>query len=85
MMQLIPNQAPADKPPKRNLSKPEERFFSNVFTKHDYAKYLETNASTDEGIKYVAKSHALGRERRGYLLKHLIEDHCTTKYYKLYF
>ncbi len=43
---------------------------------------METDASTDEGMKKVAKDCGVYREWRDYL-KELNEDDHATKYYKL--
>ena len=48
-------------------------FLKNVF---------ETDASTDEGMKKVAKDYGVYKEWRDYL-KESKEDDCATKYYKL--
>ncbi len=45
---------------------------------------METDASTDEGMKKVAKDYGVYKEWRDYL-KESKEDDCATKYYKLLF
>jgi hypothetical protein len=82
MIWLNPNQALADKPLKRNLLPPHGKHFNNLFEKYDYIFFLETDASTDEGMKKVAKDYGVYKEWRDYLKKSK-GDGCATKYYKL--
>ncbi len=44
----------SDKAVKQNLFPPQENYFTELFTK-DYRTSLETNATTDDGMYYVAK------------------------------
>jgi hypothetical protein len=70
---------------KRNLFPPDGRFFYNVFTQYEYKQFLEIDASTDEGMKKVAKTYGLGREWRDYLLNSLtaIDGHDRQYFNKL--
>ncbi len=49
---------------KTSLLPPQDNYFTELFAK-DYRTFLETNATTDDGMQYVAKHY--GVEAYGYL------------------
>ncbi len=53
MIRLNPQQWP-DKAVTRNLFPPEDNYFTQLFAKK-YREFLETNATNDEGMQYVAR------------------------------
>jgi hypothetical protein len=48
------------------LFPPQENYFSELFDK-DYRVFLETNATTDVGMQYVAKHHGVEAQWKSYL------------------
>ena len=53
MIRLYPQQLP-DKAVTGNLFPPEDDYFTQLFA-NKYREFLETNATTDEGMQYVAR------------------------------
>ncbi len=45
---------------------PQDNFFAGLFAK-DYRKFLETNATTDDGMQYVVKHYGVGAQLNSYL------------------
>jgi hypothetical protein len=80
-IRLNPNEAPPAKPLKRNLLPLHGKYFNTCFAAN-FKTFLETDASTDEGMRMVAKDFGVYNEWNAYL-KELKQDDCATKYYQL--
>ena len=65
MIRLNPQQWP-DKPVKQDLFPSEDNYFTQLFA-NDYRKFLETNATTDEGMQYVARHYGVEAQWKLYL------------------
>ncbi len=48
----------SDKAVKQDLFPPQDTYFTELFAK-DYRTFLETNATTDDGMQYVAKHYGV--------------------------
>jgi hypothetical protein len=57
MIRLNPHQW-SDKAVKQDLFPSIDNYFSEIFAK-DYRMFLETNATTDDGMQYVAKHYCV--------------------------
>ncbi len=57
MIRLNPNQ-PSEKVTRRDLSSPHGKYF-NEFIANGYKMFLETNATTDEGMMIVAQHYGV--------------------------
>jgi hypothetical protein len=79
MIRLNPHQL-SDKAVKRDLFPPQDNFFIELFAK-DYKTFLETNATTDDRIQYVAKHYGL--KHNGNLTCGSRRNNCTKDYYRL--
>jgi hypothetical protein len=51
---------------KQDLFPPQDRYFTELFAK-DYRTFLETNATTDDGMQYVAKNYGVEAQWKSYL------------------
>jgi hypothetical protein len=48
------------------LFPPQDNCFTGIFAK-DYRAFLETNATTDDGMQYVAKHYGVEAQWKSYL------------------
>jgi hypothetical protein len=80
MIRLNPQQNP-DKAVTRNLFPPEDNYFTQLFATI-YREFLETNATTDEGMRNVAR-HYDGEKLWKSYLNSSREDNHAKDYYKL--
>jgi hypothetical protein len=65
MIRLNPRQL-SYKEVKQDLFPPQDNYFSELFAK-DYRMFLETNATTDDGMQYVAKHYGVEAQWKSYL------------------
>jgi hypothetical protein len=65
MIRLNPQQWP-DKAVTRNLFPPKDDYFTQLLAKI-YREFLETNATTDEGMQYVARNYGVEAQWKSYL------------------
>jgi hypothetical protein len=65
MIRLNPCQW-SDKAVKRDLFPPQNNYFAELFAK-DYRMFLETNATTDDGVQHVAKHYGVEAQWKSYL------------------
>jgi hypothetical protein len=80
MIKLNPQQWP-DKAVTRNLFPPEDDYFTQLFAKK-YRDFLETNATNDEGMQYVARRYGVEAQWNSYL-DGSSQDNRAKDYYKL--
>jgi hypothetical protein len=80
MIRLNPQQKP-DKAVTRNLFPPEDNYFTQLFATN-YREFLETNATTDEGMRYVARHYSVEKQWKSYL-NSSSKDNRAKDYYKL--
>jgi hypothetical protein len=80
MIRLIPQQKP-DKVVTRNLFPPEGNYFTQFFATN-YREFLETKATTDEGIRNGARHYDVEKQWKSYLNSSR-EDNRAKDYYKL--
>ena len=80
MIRLNPQQWP-DKAVTCNLFPPEDNYFTQLFTKI-YKEFLESNATNDEGIQYVARHYDVEAQWNSYL-DGSSQDNYVKDYYKL--
>jgi hypothetical protein len=80
MIRLNPQQW-SDKAITSNLFPPEDNYFTQLFTKK-YRELLETNATTDEGMQYVARHYGVETQLKSYL-DGSSQDNRAKDYYKL--
>ncbi len=80
MIRLNPRQWP-DKTVTRNLFPPEDKYFTQLF-RSNYREFLETNATTDEGMQYVARHYGVEAQWKLYL-DGSSRDNRAKDYYKL--
>jgi hypothetical protein len=57
MIRLNPHQWP-DKAVKQDLFPSKDNYFTQLFV-NDYRKFLEANATADDGMQYVAKHYGV--------------------------
>jgi hypothetical protein len=71
-----------DKAVTRNLFPPEDDYFTQIFAKK-YREFLETNATNDEGMQYVARHYDVETQWNSYLdaLVKTTVPKITTTYY----
>jgi hypothetical protein len=65
MLKLNPCQL-SDKAVKQDLFPPLDNYFTELFAK-DYRTFLKTNATTDDGMQYVAKHYGVEAQWKSYL------------------
>jgi hypothetical protein len=65
MIRLNPQQKP-NKAVTRNLFSPEDNYFTQLFATN-YRELLETNATTDEGMRNAAKHYDVENQWKSYL------------------
>jgi hypothetical protein len=80
MIRLNSQQKP-DKGVARNLFPPEDNYFTQLFATN-YREFLETNATTDEGMRNVARCYDVKNQWKSYLNSSR-EDNRAEDYYKL--
>jgi hypothetical protein len=80
MIKLNPQQWP-DKAVTRNLFPPEDNYFTQFFAKK-YREFLETNATTDDGMQYVASHYGVEAQQKSYL-DGSSQDNRAKDYYKI--
>jgi hypothetical protein len=80
MIRLNPQQWP-DKAVTRTLFPPEHDYFTHLFAKN-YREFLENNATTDEGMQYVARHYGVEAQWKSYLDGSSQDNHAKD-YYKL--
>jgi hypothetical protein len=80
MIRLNPRQW-SDKAVKRDLFPPQGNYFTELFAK-DYRKFLETNATTDDKMQYVAKHYGVEVKWKSYLDGSWQNNHAKD-YYRL--
>jgi hypothetical protein len=64
MNRLNPRQW-SDKAVKRDLFPPQDNYFTELFAK-DYRTFLNPNATTDDGMQYVAKHYGVEAQWKSY-------------------
>jgi hypothetical protein len=80
MIRLNPQQKP-DKAVTCNLFPPEDNYFTQLFATN-YIEFLETNATTVEGMRNVARHYDVEKQWKS-CLNSSREDNCAKDYYKL--
>jgi hypothetical protein len=80
MIRLNPQQKP-DKAVTRSLFPAEDNYFTQLFATN-YREFLETNATTDEGMWNVARYYDVETQWKSYL-NSFREDNRAKDYYKL--
>ncbi len=80
MIRLNPQQKP-DKAVTRNLFPPEDNYFTQLFATND-REFLETNATSDEGVRNVERHYDVEKQWNSYLNSSR-EDNRAKDYYKL--
>jgi hypothetical protein len=80
MIRLNPQQW-LNKAVTHNLFPPEDDYFTQLFTKK-YREFLETNATNDEGMQYVARHYGVEAQWKSYL-DCSRQDNRVKDYYKL--
>jgi hypothetical protein len=80
MIRLNPQQKP-DKAVTRNLFPPEDNYFTQLFATN-HREFLETNATTDEGMRNVARHYDVEKQWKSYLNSSR-EDNRAKDYYTL--
>jgi hypothetical protein len=80
MIRLNPQQKP-DKAVTRNLFPPKDNYFTQLFATN-YREFLETNATTDEGMRNVARHYDVEKQWKSYLNSSRVDNHAKD-YYKL--
>jgi hypothetical protein len=80
MIKLNPQQKP-DKTITHNLFPPEDNYFTQLFTTN-YRQFLETNATTDERKRNVARHYDVEKQWKSYLNSSR-DDNRANNYYKL--
>jgi hypothetical protein len=80
MIRLNPQQKP-NKAVTCNLFPPEDNYFTQLFATN-YGEFLETNATTDEGMRNVARHYDVEKQWKSYLNSSR-EDNRAKDYYKL--
>jgi hypothetical protein len=83
MIRLNPCQW-SDKAVQQDLFPPQDNYFTELFVK-DYRTFLETNATTDDGMQYVAKHYGVEAQWKSYLdgSRQNTVPKIITGYYKL--
>jgi hypothetical protein len=71
----------SDKAVKQNLFPPQDNYFTEIFAK-DYRTFLETNATTDDRMQYVAKHYCVEAQWKSYL-DGSRQNSCAKDYYRL--
>ncbi len=71
----------SDKAVKRDLFPPQDNYFTELFAK-DYRTLLETNATTDVRMQYVAKHYGVEAQWKSYLDGSRQNNHAKD-YYRL--
>jgi hypothetical protein len=71
----------SDKAVKQDLFPPQDKYFTEIFAK-DYRTFLETNATTDGGMEYVAKHYGIKAQWKSYLDVSR-QNNCAKDYYRL--
>ncbi len=69
-------------PIERNLFPPDDSFVATRFKRFNWKDFLETNATTDEGMKKVARHYNIEVKWQQYLKKNT-QDNRAKDYYKL--
>jgi hypothetical protein len=64
MIRLNPHQW-SDKAVKQDLFPPQDNYFTELFAK-EYRMFLETNTTTDDGMKHVAKHFGVAAQLKSY-------------------
>jgi hypothetical protein len=80
MIRLNLQQKP-DKAVTRNLFPPEDNYITRLFATN-YREFLETNATTDEGMRNVARHYDVEKQSKSYLNSSR-QDNRAKDYYKL--
>ncbi len=80
MIRLNPQQK-LDKAVTRNLFPPEDNYLTQLFATN-YREFLETNATTDEGMQNVARHYDVKKQWKSYLNSSR-EDNHAKDYYQL--
>ncbi len=80
MIRLNSQQKP-DKAVTRNLFPPEDNYFTQLFATN-YREFLETNATTNEGMWNVARHYDVEKQWKSYLNSSRKDNHAKD-YYKL--